>query len=268
LSSKGIYSALSGALAQNQRLDTIANNLANVNTTGFKKDQQTFREYVTANEKFPDVIQAPRVPASIESFYDMQGGDRAYAESNGTFSDFAQGALKPTGGTLDFAIEGDGFFEVMTPGGPRLTRNGGFKMDASNRLINSEGYPVLKEGQGDPAQRGIQLTGRNVTVSYGGEIWDGEQSLGKLSVVTVDKKEALQKFGNSIYGLKENFAQIPKPANDFRIHQGNLEMSNVNVVEEMTEMIKTTRMFEATQNAIKTFDSLDDKLSNVVGKAP
>ena len=81
MSNKGIYTALSGAIAQSQRLDTIANNIANSNTTSFKKDAQTFREYVTAYEKTPDVINVPKIPASIESFYDMQGGDRGYVDS-------------------------------------------------------------------------------------------------------------------------------------------------------------------------------------------
>src|ERR1700722_13837892 len=139
MSSKGIYSAVSGAMAQNSRLDTIANNLANVNTSSFKKDRQVFSEYLSAYEKAPDVIQVPRVPASIESFYDMQGGDTAYVNPAVTYTNFEQGALKPTGSPLDLALEGKGFFEVLTPQGVRWTRNGALQIDASGRLVTKEG---------------------------------------------------------------------------------------------------------------------------------
>ncbi len=266
VSAKGIYSALSGAMAQNQRLETISNNLANANTTGFKKDTQTFSEYVTANEKFPDSITVPRITASVESFYDMQGGDKSYVDSAGTFSDFSQGALKNTEAPLDLAVEGKGFFEVMTPAGVRLSRAGAFKMDNEGRLVNSDGNQVLKAGTGDPAQRTIQLSGKNITVGYGGEIFDGETSVGKISIVDVENRDALQKVGNSLYSLKPNIATNVKPAEEFKIHQGFLEMSNVNIVDEMTNMIQASRTFEATRNAIKAFDQMDEKLVNVVPK--
>ena len=265
MSSKGIYTALSGAMAQNQRLETIANNIANANTTGFKKDEQVFREYITANEKPPDVIQVPREPASVERFYDMQGGDKAFAESVGTYSNHSQGALKNTGGTLDLAIEGEGFFEVLTPSGLRLTRNGSFKTDSQGRLVNSEGHLVLGQGVGaDPAQRTIRLTGRNVTISYSGEVYDAGQSVGQLSVVTPTNKDALQKQGSSLFALKEGYNSPMVRANEAKIHQGFVEMSNVNVVEEMTNLIQATRTFEAAQSAMKAFDSMDQRLVNDV----
>lgn len=266
MSAKGIYSALSGAMAQNQRLETISNNLANANTTAFKKDGQTFHEYVTANEQPPTVMTVPRITASVESFYDMQGGDRSYVDAKSTYSDFAQGALKNTGGSFDVAIEGSGFFEVSTPSGVRLTRNGGFKMDSDGRLVNNEGFPVLRAGNGDPAQRIIQLTGRNITVGYNGDLYENDAQIGRLSVVDIKEKDALQKQGGSLYAVKPNFEAALAPSTDFKLHQGFLEMSNVNIVEEMTDMIQASRTFEATQNAIKAYDQMDDKLVNQVSK--
>ena len=112
MSTKGVYTALSGAMAQALKLDTIANNIANVNTPGFKRDQQIFREYLTANEKPPEVIQVPKVIASVESFYDMQGGDKSFVDPIGTYTDFSQGGLRHTGNALDLAIDGKGFFEI------------------------------------------------------------------------------------------------------------------------------------------------------------
>lgn len=266
MSSKGIFTALSGAMAQSQRLDTIANNIANANTTAFKKDQQTFYEYLSAYEKPPDVVQVPRVPASIESFYDMQGGDRGYVDSAGTFTDFTQGQLRPTGSTLDMALEGRGLFEVLTPQGVRFTRNGQFKVDGNGSLVTKEGYLVLKDGTQDPAQRRIAVEGRNLTVSKNGEIYDAGNPVGRLSVVEVSNPDSLQKVGNSLYSLKPNFTETPIPSVDSQVNQGFLELSNVNIVTEMTDMIAASRTFETAQKAMKAFDQMDDKLINEVPK--
>ncbi|MGE4133418.1 MAG: flagellar basal-body rod protein FlgF [Bdellovibrionales bacterium] len=266
MSSKGIFSAVSGAMAQSSRLDTIANNLANVNTTGFKKDRQIFSEYLSTYER-PDVmINVPRVPASIESFYDMQGGDNAYVNPAGTYTQFTQGAMRATGSPLDLAIEGRGFFEVLSPQGLRFTRSGTFQIDGDGRLVTKDGYPVLRQGQGDPAQRMIQLSSHNMTVSQNGEIFDGGNSLGQIAVSDFAILDDLQKVGNSLYALKGNARSAPVGTQDFRLQQGFIEGSNVNVVEEMTDMIAANRVFEAAQKAVKAHDEMDDKLINQVGK--
>ncbi len=266
MSSKGIFTALSGAMAQSQRLDTIANNIANANTTAFKKDQQTFSEYLTANEKPSEVIQVPRIPASIESFYDVQGGDRGYVDSAGTFTDFKQGQMRPTGSTLDMALEGRGLFEVLTPQGVRMTRNGQFKVDSSGSLVTKEGFLVLKDGTQDPAQRRIAVEGRNLTVSKSGDIYDNGNLAGRLSLVEVANPDSLQKVGNSLYQVKPNFQETPFPSADTQVSQGFLELSNVNIVDEMTDMISAARTFESAQKAMKAFDQMDDKLVNNVPK--
>lgn len=266
MSGKGIFTALSGAMAQNQRLETISNNIANVNTPAFKKDQQVFREYLTAYEKAPDVIQVPKVPASIESFYDTQGGDRGYVDASGTYTDFSQGNLKATGNKLDFALEGEGFFEVLTPQGVRLSRAGNFSLNAEGLLVNKNGHPVLSKGTGAPESRRININSANMTVSTQGEVYVDGQSVGALSVLTVGKKEALQKIGHSLYTLKETFDPQINTNPDVKIHQGFVENSNVNVIQEMTDMIAATRTFEATQKAIKAYDAIDEQLHNVVPK--
>ena len=266
MSTKGIYTALSGAIAQNNKLDTVANNIANSNTSGFKRDQQVFREYLTANEKLPDVIQVPKIPASIESFYDMQGADRGFVETAGSYTDFAQGGLVPTGNSLDFGLEGEGFYEVLTPQGVRLTRTGSLSIDNDGRLVTKTGYPILKAGAngGDPEQRVIKVDGSRLTASYSGEIFEKEDSLGKLSVVTVNNVDSLQKVGNSLYALKPNYNAELLPAPEYKVHQGFVEGSNVNIVKEMTDMIAATRTFEANQKSIQAFDKMDEKLNNEV----
>ncbi len=271
MSTKGIYTALSGAMAQTLKMDTIANNIANVNTVGFKKDQQTFGEYLTALEKEPQVIQVPRVPASIESFYDMNGGDKGFVDSAGTYTNFEQGSLKNTGGKLDVALDGPGFFEVSTPQGVRLTRAGNFTIDGNGQLVNKEGHPVLLEnpnadGSVPPEERSVKFSGKDqVYISDAGEVFDGETKMGKLSVLNVLNPESLQKVGNNNYDFKPNMApQMVSIANP-SLKQGYIETSNVNIINEMTDMIMSQRVFEGTQKAIHAYDQMADKLINVVG---
>jgi flagellar basal-body rod protein FlgF len=268
LSTKGIYTALSGAKAQSLRLDTIANNLANVNTTGFKKDQQVFKEYLTSNEKDPEVMKVPRIPASVESFYDMQGGDKSFVDTAGTYTDFSQGSIKSTGNNLDIALDGKGFFEIDTPQGLRLTRNGSLKVDSNGLLVNSQGMPILKtapEGTA-PNERVIQVSNKqNIQIQDNGDIYDGQTLIARISVIDVVNKESLHKIGTSNYAFKPNFRPEVVNVATPSIKQGFLEGSNVNVVQEMTDMIATTRMFDSTQQAIKAYDSMNDKLINVIG---
>ncbi len=268
MSTKGIYTALSGSLAQSLKIDTIANNIANVNTTGFKRDQQTFNEYITAMEKPSEVIQVPRVPASIESFYDMNGGDKSFVNAAGTYTNFEQGSLKSTGGKLDVAIDGKGFFEVATPSGVLLTRAGNFTVDGNGQLVAKDGSPVLMEGSSESSidQRTVRFSGQSQPyISDGGEVFDGEKKLGKLSLVQVNNPDSLQKVGGNNYGFKINMppdlVQIAQPS----LKQGFIETSNVNIVNEMTEMITAQRVFEGTQKAISAYDAMADKLINVVG---
>ena len=266
--SKGIYTAVSGAIAQSARLDTTANNLANVNTPGFKKDRQVFSEYLTAYEKQPTTIEVPRVPASIESFYDMQGGDKSYVDIAGTSIDFSQGALKQTGNPLDLAVEGDGLFEVLTPQGVKLTRAGSFSIDADGVLVTKQGFPVLRDGgQGqDPQTRVMKLTAGNPTVSFSGEVYDNGQSVGKLALVNVNNRDALQKIGNNLFSFIENIDPELTVANDYKVHQGFVEGSNVNMIQEMTEMLGATRTFETLQKGIQAYDQMAQKLVNDVPK--
>ncbi len=268
--SKGIYTALSGAMAQSQALDTIANNIANANTPSFKTDTNSFKEYLTILEKEPNVIQVPKIPASIESFYDMQGTDKSFVDVAGTFTDFSQGALKTTGNNLDLAIEGKGFFEVLTPQGSRFTRKGTFSLSADGKLVTNDGFPVLRQGTPgvDPQSRVIQLPegSKNLAVTNKGEIYSNGQQLASLSLVDFENNENIRKMGNALYAMidpaKANMNLNP----NVTVHQGFVESSNVNIVKEMTDMIAASRQFETNQKAIKTFDEMEGKLVNEVPK--
>jgi flagellar basal-body rod protein FlgF len=268
--SKGIFTAVSGAIAQSAKLDTIANNLANANTPGFKRDQQVFKEYLTAYEKEPSTITVPRVPASIESFYDMQGGDMSYVDSAGTYTSFEQGSMKNTGNKFDMAIEGDGLFEVSTPQGVRYTRAGDFTINSEGTLVTKQGFPVLKDGgAGAPAAgREIKFEAgqSDVSISPEGMISAGPNQIGRLALTKFTNKDSLRKVGSNMYMLKDNMDAGRQPASEAKVAQGMLEGSNVNIVREMTDMIATTRTFESTQKAIQAYDSMNGKAVNEIPK--
>ena len=267
---RSLWTGTTGMHGQQLNIDVIANNLANVNTPGFKRDAQLFKEYLTSYEKEPGTITVPRIPASIESFYDVQGGDKSYVDLDGTFTDYSQGALKQTGNNLDCALEGDGFYEVLAPEGVRLTRNGNFNIDAEGKLVTKQGLPVLSAGSPgqDPAGRIIKMgDGKgNITVSPNGEIFEGSQNIAKLSMLTVTNKDSLQKTGSNLYGFRENLQPDIVVATEAKVHQGWTEGSNVNPVREMTEMISATRTFETTQKAIQAYDSMAGKAANDISK--
>jgi flagellar basal-body rod protein FlgF len=268
--SKGIFTAVSGAIAQSAKLDTIANNLANVNTPGFKRDQQVFKEYLTAYEKEPQTITVPRIPASIESFYDVQGGDSSYVDSAGTYTNFEQGSMKVTGNKFDLAIDGDGLFEVGTPQGVRYTRAGDFTINSEGTLVTKQGFPVLKDagaGAGaDGRELKFNLNHANVSISPEGNVMDGENLVGKIALTKFTNKDSLRKVGSNMYMLKDNMEAGRQPASDSKINQGMLEGSNVNIVREMTDMIVATRTFESTQKAIQAYDSMNGKSVNEIPK--
>ncbi len=254
-------------MAQATRMDTIANNLANVNTTSFKKDQQVFKEFVTSNEKPPEVIQVPKVPASIESFYDHQGGDTTYVEASGTFTDHSSGPVKPTGNPLDVAIRGEGFFEVQRPSGIVYTRNGSFSVDSRGVLVTKTGEPVLRlaEPTAKPEERWIKFQGQGrVEISSAGEVIENGEAIAILAVSQFADKTQLKKMGSSFYSAQPN--ATPKTLETVQLESAALEGSNVNIVTEMTDMIQTTRMFESLQKAISAYDGMNDKLVNLVGK--
>lgn len=143
-SPNGIWTAVSGGMAQSQNLDIIANNMANSNTAGFKKDLPTFKEYLTANERPPSpAIDIPRTIFKDSDFYHTDGKEHAMVNLHKVHTDHSQGHFKTTNGPFDMAIDGPGFFALKTPAGVRFTRAGDFKVNAEGFLVNQEGYQVL-----------------------------------------------------------------------------------------------------------------------------
>jgi len=237
----GLYAALSGNLAAMRRLDVISNNLANANTAGFKKDRIAFES-----------LLALRAGEAPEKAGLVQAND-VY------FTDYSAGPVKQTGNTLDFAIEGDGFFAVNTPQGPAYTRQGNFERNAAGRLVTNEGYEVL--GSGGP----ITINGSRVEVSARGEIMVDGVQVATLQVVDFPKPYAFQKTGSSLF-VPSDPGATAQPVRTVSVKQGYLEGSNVSVVQEMVQMIEANRYFEACQRVVKSYDDAAGKAANDIGR--
>ncbi|MGZ3708801.1 MAG: flagellar hook-basal body protein, partial [Bdellovibrionota bacterium] len=287
-----------GATAQQQHVDVIANNLANSDTLGFKKDLPTFKEYlaVTERDNHP-VADIPRGPIKDKEFYPLDGRDQAFVVTDGTYTNYRQGNLRVTQSPLDVAMDGPGFIEVSTPSGIRFTRQGSLKVATDGRLVTTEGYPVLtaqpgglaaappatgtqQPGQGGPdltqggvgagsavAARFINLKDRprTITISGQGDIYSGDELLGKLSIVEFNDVRRLKKYGGELFENRD-----PNNFNTGRqitqVRQGVLETSNVNPVEEMTNLINANRMFEHDLKAMKTYGDMMAREVNDIGK--
>ena len=278
---KNIWVPLSGQVAQQRKVETIANNVANANTVGFKKDQLVFKEHLTALTKGMDDIDIPRKEFSPADFYHTQGAENAMVAVDGNFTIYEQGQLTPTHNPLDIGLQGEGFLEVLTPTGVRFTRKGNLSINKESELVTDQGFKVLgalnatQEALREPAavnsfpspeERVVRVpTNTQLTIKNDGEILTRDGTVGKLSVVEFKDKHALRKEGNSLF-ITPDETNINRTEVRTTINQGFLEGSNVNAIEEMSELIKAHRHFESIQKAINAYDSISGKAANEIGK--
>jgi flagellar basal-body rod protein FlgF len=239
----GIYGALSGSMAQMNRLDVLANNLANVNTAGFKKDTIRF-ETLLASPSPEGTEQEPESPTLVQQYFGI---------------DFSAGVVKRTDNTFDLALDGDGFFVVNTPEGKAYTRQGNFRVDATGKLVTVDGYEVL--GGGGP----ILLNGSTVSFDTAGKIFVEGTETGAIDVVDFAKPYELRRVGGGLF-VPVNPDAAGQPAQNSKVMQGHLEGSNVNAIEEMARLIETTRSSETCQRMIQTYDTITGKAVNELGK--
>jgi len=276
---KELWVPLSGAMAQQRRVETIANNVANANTTAFKRDQTVFKEHLTAYEKGTD-IDLPNKEWAPEDFYRSYGAEKAHVKVDGTYTKFTQGQITPTNNPFDVALEGQGFIEVLSPNGIRFTRKGNLYLNNVGELVTDNGLRVLssldlpQENQTDlknalgqlpdPKERVIKLENSPLTINEKGELYQTGNLVGKMSVVEFKDQTALQKEGNSIFVNKS--ANNRKSVATTVVHQGSLELSNVNPIEEMSKLIQAHRQLESIQRVIKTYDNMAGKAYNEIAK--
>ena len=261
----GLWTSVSGALAREASVDSVANNLANADTVGFKKDAPVFKEYVSTLER-----DGERSPPKVNRITDqdlhaVNDKDQSHVIVHGTYIQFNQGPLKVTQNPLDIALEGPGLLEVSTPNGLRFTRNGALKMAQDGKLVTSEGYPVMANGNGtDPAARFINLRDRtSIGINEQGEVYSGDTLVAKLSVKEFPNPQLLRKVGGQLFENKDDGKNgAADPAKTF-IHQGMLEGSNVNPIEEMSNLIKAHRLYEADLKTLKTYGEMMGKENDI-----
>lgn len=236
--SDGIYVALSGAIAQTRNLDVIANNVANANTVGFHGDRVAFSQALSQaglSGPGPDALR--------------------FVQADRTATDSSAGALEQTGGHLDLALSGDGYFVVRGARGDRYTRAGNFVTDADGVLRSHDGLAVMGRSedpqQSEPAQIRIPRDAEDVTITRDGIVRADGQEVGRLRIVRLTEA---QKEGFTLFTAQQ--ATITTEA---RVEQGYLEGSNVNAVSGMVALINATRSFDALQKVIDAFRSVDER---------
>jgi flagellar basal-body rod protein FlgG len=247
--SGGIYVAASGALLQQMRLDLLTNNLANANSPGYKADKPIFRLPPAAAARASQAAQIPALRQSLSP----------YTPPFDSILDVSAGALKQTGNALDVAIVGPGFFAVETPDGERYTRKGSFVVDADGTLTTPDGFPVL--GRGGP----ITVEGSQIHIDDAGNVTADGVEAGQLKLVTFERPQLLEKSGDALFAANDP-TDPPQASEEISLSQGYLELSNVNAVRTMTQLIETTRIFETYQKVITAMDQADAKAVNDVGK--
>ncbi len=244
----GWLESLEGAQLLERRLAVTANNLANVDTPGFKKDIVSFREVLMQK---------------------ILGGWRTFKEVT-LKTDFQQAGLEFTGRPFDIAIGGEGFFKVQTPAGVAYTRAGNFRLDSQRRLVTPEGYPVLADGipiiidPGLVKGGAITLDDARFLVSSDGTISIDGTEIARLDIVTFNDLSLLKKYGQNLFIPERGAEEIPVDNPELR--QGYLEESNVNTLGEMIDLIEINREFEAAQRAIKTQDEIDRHVIETYGR--
>lgn len=274
---RGIYTGAAGMLADMTTLNTISNNLANTDTTGYKKD-------VTIYKTFPEMLIRRTndnglnvVPAGSWDDMPLVGKLGTGVEVNEIYTKFQQGTLQKTDNPLDLAIHGKGFFTVQTANGERYTRDGAFFIDREGFLVNKNGHKVL--GEGGP----IRLDKYNFRISKDGEVLINRAQAGGLSgretnrwedPVVIDRLKIrdfpflreLKKAGSNYYEETVESGPAIPPQGKYNIEQGFLEKSNVNIIREMVKMIEIQRHYEANQKVITSEDAALGRLINEVAK--
>ena len=222
---------LSRQMALRRELDVVSNNVANINTTGFKGDTAVFEEYV--------------MPKARHDGFPGKHSKLSYVHDRATWHDLTQGPLRQTGNPFDLAIDGQEFFVVQTPQGERYTRNGSFQISNTGELVTTEGYRVV--GDGGPIQ--FQTEDKDVAINGDGTITVPNGTRGKLRLVTFENPQRLQKDGFSTFRATAD--QVPQAAQRPHVIQGSIEMSNVKGIIEMTRMIEVTRAYTQTASLMQ-----------------
>jgi flagellar basal-body rod protein FlgG len=263
--------AASGFINMQKQLDLTSNNLANVNTPGFKKDRLVFQSFLSESQKHAAEIATPPGSPADPAVRSFPRKEEPLVASE-RYTDFEQGAFQNTQNELDLAIEGEGFFAVRTDEGVRYTRAGNFKVGADGELVTSHGYRVLSTDG-----RTILIKEGSVNVHPDGSVFVSERKgdrpdrtsaflpgmdpsrlAGKLQVVTFRDTRVLVKEGEGLFSSQE--PGRPMDPSKGKVLQGYLEQSNVNAIQEMIQLIEVMRRAQSYQKVIQTSDDMTGRL--------
>ena len=245
---RGLYAAASGAVAALERLDAVAQNLANVNTAGYKASHPVFRVRGDGDGSPEALAISPARQRGVSQVIEASI-DR----------DFSPGTTRQSGNPLDVAIEGPGFFTVATPRGERYTRQGAFSRDPQGFLVTQHGERVQGD-QGDIRLDGDPLIGDDGTISVDGAV------VGKLKLAGFGERPALVPEGNSLFAAAPGAVAQPVKESDVRVQQGAIEASNVDAVGSLMELIEVSRGFETYMKTIQRLDEIGQRSINDVGR--
>ncbi len=236
----GYYAACTALVARTQALDTVANNIANTSTVGFRAERNVFSSVLASAQDASTSALSPII--------------NSYGILSGTMADVTQGALEKTGNDLDLAIEGKGYFTVRTADGPMYTRNGSFQLSSKDQIITQSGDLVM----GDKGP--ITVPGGKLSISADGTISSEGAVVGKIKIAEFPLGTELTNTGNSLYSAPADAKTIPPT--DSTVRQGALESSNVNAVSSMIQLVEAQRNSEMMQRALAMFNSEIDKTAS------
>lgn len=254
---RGLYTAYTGMLNQQYKMDLISNNLANADTTGYKREGVTSKSF--------DTELAIKVKDSSVGYMNQQIGKLNLGVKIGeNYTDYSQGSYQNTENTYDLALDGNGFFNIdfTNKAGQqsvKYTRDGNFTMDANGSLRTQDGDYVM----GENGRITIPVNADSVTISKLGEIYADGQYVDTVKITDFENYDYLKKYGENLYDAVDGATEKQPSA---VINQGYLEASNVNPVTEMVKMISLSRTYESNQKLIRSIDDELDRSVNQVGK--
>lgn len=254
---RGLYTAYTGMVNEQKRLDIISNNLANASTIGYKEDNVTSQSF--------DNLMTLKIKDASEAYIRRPVGTMNMGVKLGeVYTDHSQGSLRSTGNTFDLALEGNGFFAISVANRngeatTRYTRNGSFTLSGDGTLVDKDGNAVLGSG----GEIKLPTDASEITVDASGNVYADGVYVSQLDIVDFEDYDYLSKVGDTMYEPVEGASM--KEATGL-VNQGYTEQSNVNSVAEMVEMITITRTYEANSKVMKAMDSQLDLAVNSVGK--
>jgi flagellar basal-body rod protein FlgG len=246
----GYYSATGGMVAQMNRLDVIANNLANSNTAGFKRDDVVFGDYLRLSREYRDELPKENHTREGAKFLNRSLNKTPHVIEE--YTQFELGSLMKSGNDLDVSLnQKDLFFAVDTQNGLRLTKNGSFNLDAQGRLVTKDGNPVMSSDYMNTKEPIIIPTGSKVDIDKNGVVSVNNKPIASLMIAQIPNTKFLEKEGNTNF-IPRNVSDIKFVGNSNSVLQGFVEKSNINPISEMTALIETQRMVDMYSKVMQT----------------